>query len=133
MSTNNLRQQTEEAVAAVRQHSQLKPTVGLILGSGLGDLVDAIEDATAVSYSEIPHIPSATVLGHAGRFVLGHLAGQAVIAMQGRVHFYEGYTMGQTTFPVRLIRALGANYLVVTNAAGGRTDHHLRLLCHRSS
>lgn len=114
-----LRQQIEEAVAALRRSSELRPEVGLILGSGLGELVDAVEGAIAVPYAEIPHFAPSTVLGHAGRLVLGHLSGRPVVVLQGRLHFYEGYTIAQTTFPVRVVRALGAHTLIVTNAAGG--------------
>ena len=119
MSTSKLRQQIKEAVAAIRRHSRLEPIAGLILGSGLGELADAVEDPKIVPYSEIPHLAPTTVLGHSGHFVLGQLSGRPVIMMQGRIHSYEGYTMAQTTFPVRIMRALGAELLIVTNAAGG--------------
>jgi purine-nucleoside phosphorylase len=119
MTTNDLRKEIDDAVGAVRKHSSVTPSAGLVLGSGLGELVEAIEGAIVVPYEEIPHLAQATVLGHAGRFVMGHLAGLPVIAMEGRLHFYEGHTMAQTTFPIRVIRALGADTLVVTNAAGG--------------
>ena len=114
-------QRTEiaEAVAAVRARTSLIPAVGVILGSGLGELAEAVEGATVVPYEAIPHLGRSTVAGHAGRFVLGHLAGRPVLVMQGRLHFYEGFTMAQTTFPVRIMRGLGAEMLVVTNAAGG--------------
>ena len=114
-----LREQIEEAVAAIRRQSALVPAVGLILGSGLGDLAEAVEGATVIPYDGIPHLERSTVAGHVGRFLLGHLAGRPIIVMQGRLHFYEGYTMAQTTFPVRLMRGLGAKTLIVTNAAGG--------------
>lgn len=114
-----LREQIVEAVAVVRQYSELEPAVGLILGSGLGELVEAVAGAKAVPYAEVPHMATSTVLGHAGRFVLGSLAGRPVVVMQGRLHYYEGYTMAQTTFPIRVMRALGATTLIVTNAAGG--------------
>lgn len=114
-----LREQIAEAVAVVRQRSDIEPMVGLILGSGLGELVEAVSGATAVPYAEVPHMAASTVLGHAGRFVLGSLAGRPVVVMQGRLHYYEGYTIAQTTFPIRVMRALGAAILIVTNAAGG--------------
>ncbi len=114
-----LREQIAAAVAAIRQRTALEPTVGLILGSGLGELAASVEGATVVPYTEVPYLPPSTVLGHVGRFVLGRLAGRSVAVMQGRLHFYEGYTMAQTTFPVRVLRGLGANTLIVTNAAGG--------------
>ncbi|MGB9723452.1 MAG: purine-nucleoside phosphorylase [Chloroflexia bacterium] len=120
----NLRQQIEEAAAAVRRRAEAEgagpaPQVGIVLGSGLGELVEEIEQAAAVPYAEIPHFVPATVPGHAGRLILGRLAGRPVIVMQGRLHFYEGYTIAQTTFPIRVMRALGAEVLIVTNAAGG--------------
>lgn len=119
MTDGNLRLQIEEAAAAVRQRTSLVPKVGIVLGSGLGELVEAVEEAVAVPYAEIPHFVPSTVPGHAGRFVLGTLAGRPVVVMQGRLHFYEGYTIAQTTFPIRVMRALGAEVLIVTNAAGG--------------
>jgi len=96
-----------------------QPKVAIVLGSGLGDLADELSEAVAVSYSEIPGFVSSTVKGHAGRLVAGKLAGQEIIAMQGRVHFYEGYGMQQITFPVRVLKALGIETLLLTNAAGG--------------
>lgn len=119
MTDRNLRLRIEEAAASVRQRTSLVPQVGVILGSGLGELVEAVEEAVAVPYTEVPHFVPATVPGHAGCFVLGRLAGRRVIVMQGRLHFYEGYTIAQTTFPIRVMRALGAEVLIVTNAAGG--------------
>jgi len=92
---------------------------GLILGSGLGDLAEEIEDATVVPYEDIPHFPRPTVEGHAGRLVIGRLAGRTVLAMQGRFHYYEGYDMAEVTFGVRVTQRLGVPVLVVTNAAGG--------------
>jgi purine-nucleoside phosphorylase len=119
MARGGLREQIAEAVVAIRKRSPLGPAVGLILGSGLGTLVEDVEGGTVVPYAEIPHLVQSTVVGHAGCFVLGYLAGRPVIVMQGRLHFYEGYSMAQTTFPVRVMRALGAEILIVTNAAGG--------------
>ncbi|WP_166239232.1 purine-nucleoside phosphorylase [Paenibacillus turpanensis] len=95
------------------------PELGLILGSGLGDLADRIEDGVAIDYSDVPHFPVSTVEGHAGRFVVGTLEGKTVIAMQGRFHFYEGYPMQKVVFPVYVMKELGIKALVVTNAAGG--------------
>jgi purine-nucleoside phosphorylase len=96
-----------------------KPQVGVILGSGLGALADEVEAAASFHYSEIPGFVQSSAVGHAGRLVAGTLGGTRVLVMQGRVHYYEGYTMQQVTFPVRVMRALGAHTLVVTNAAGG--------------
>ncbi len=109
----------KEAAAAIRGLTSLRPTIGLILGSGLNPLAEAIEDGIIISYSEIPHFPVATVVGHIGRLIVGHLEGQAVVVMQGRAHYYEGYSMAETTFPVRVMQVLGIESLIVTNAAGG--------------
>ncbi|WP_332692890.1 purine-nucleoside phosphorylase [Halalkalibacter lacteus] len=96
-----------------------QPTVGLILGSGLGELADEIENPTKIKYSEIPHFPVSTVEGHAGQLVIGQLHGKQVVAMQGRFHYYEGYSMQEVTFPVRVMKQLGVEAIVVTNACGG--------------
>lgn len=116
---SSLRQQIEEAVKAIRKRTPLEPRLGLILGTGLGDASDAIEDAVAIPYGEIPNFATSTVVSHSGELILGRLAGQPVVAMKGRVHFYEGYTMQQVTFPVRVMRALGADILLASNAVGG--------------
>jgi purine-nucleoside phosphorylase len=113
------RQQIEESVAVVRAHSQYQPRVGLILGSGLGTLAESVERADAIPYGDIPHCVPSTVEGHVGRFVIGMLEGQTVIVMQGRSHYYEGYSMQQVTLPVRVMQLLGVETLIVTNAAGG--------------
>ena len=93
--------------------------IGLVLGSGLNSLAEAVEGAVAVPYEEIPYFPASTAPGHAGRLVVGRLAGQTVVAMQGRVHFYEGYTAEEITFPIRVMKRLGVGKLILTNAAGG--------------
>lgn len=114
------------AAAAVRQQTKLKPDVALILGSGLGALADDIAAAATVAYADIPHFPRSTVEGHRGELVLGNLSGCNVAVMRGRFHYYEGYDLEQTTFPVRVLRELGAHTLLVTNAAGGlRGDWHV--------
>jgi purine-nucleoside phosphorylase len=92
--------------------------IGMILGSGLGELANQVEDAVIVPYHDIPHFPVSTVPGHAGRLVVGHLSGRRVLVMQGRFHFYEGYSMETVVFPVRVMRLLGIANLLVTNAAG---------------
>lgn len=97
----------------------IEPEIGLILGSGLGDYAQNIENPVFVPYSELPGFPVSTVPGHEGRFVIGNCRGKNVIAMQGRVHFYEGYTQRQITMPVRIMKLLGVKTLIVTNAAGG--------------
>lgn len=103
----------------ILKQSKYKPEIGLILGSGLGSLADAIEDAEYYNYADIPNFPTSTVEGHAGRLVIGKLGNKQVVAMQGRFHYYEGYTQQEITFPVRVMKALGVNTIVVTNAAGG--------------
>jgi purine-nucleoside phosphorylase len=97
----------------------IQPAIGLILGSGLGMLADDVSDATIIPYADIPGFAPSTVIGHAGRLVIGSLAGKPVLVMAGRLHFYEGYSLEQTTFPIRVMHALGISTLLVTNAAGG--------------
>src|SRR5699024_3961903 len=109
----------KEASNYIRKKTSTKPEIGLILGSGLGTLVDEVEQQTNIAYKEIPHFPKSTVAGHKGQLVIGKLKGKSVIAMQGRFHYYEGYSMEQVTFPVRVMKDLGTEYLIVTNAAGG--------------
>jgi len=109
----------DEAVRYIRGRSALQPEVGVILGSGLGDVVDAVEIETAIPYSEIPGAKASTVLGHQGRMIFGHANGRRVVVMQGRVHFYEGYEMNEVMFLSRVIGRLGIRQLIVTNAAGG--------------
>jgi len=109
----------EEAVRYVRGRSRTQPALAIILGSGLGALADVIAREATIPYADIPHFPRSTVAGHSGHLVLGTLEGKRVVAMQGRVHYYEGYTMGEVIFPVRVMRALGAGTLLVSNAAGG--------------
>lgn len=112
-------QATRDAVAVVRAHTDLVPDIALVLGSGLGALADDVENAVVISTSEVPHYPASTVVGHAGRLVLGTLGGKSVLVIQGRVHYYEGHTPREVSFPVRLAHALGAKRLLLTNAAGG--------------
>jgi len=103
-----------------------KPTVGIILGSGLGRLADDIQDSIAISYKDIPGFPASTAIGHKGNFIVGNLGGKCVIAMQGRIHYYEGYTMAQVVLPVRVMISIGIKYLFVSNAAGGTNlDFHV--------
>jgi purine-nucleoside phosphorylase len=111
-----------EAADAVRARGAILPRVAIILGSGLGDLADEIATPVVVPFSDIPHFPVSTVPGHAGHLVVGELQGVAVAAMRGRVHFYEGYSLRDVTFPVRVMRRLGADVLIVTNAAGGLNE-----------
>lgn len=116
---SDLIQRIQEAKAAIAARGARTPRIGLILGSGLGDLAEQIENAVRIPYGEIPHFPVSTVEGHAGQLVIGDLCGQPVVAMQGRIHYYEGYTMQQVTFPTRVLKALGADTLIVTCASGG--------------
>ena len=116
---NELYAQIELARDAVRSRATLEPRVGMILGSGLGGLADEIADATVLPYAEIPGFAPSSVPGHRSELVLGHLAGVPVAVMRGRFHFYEGFSMQQVTFPVRVMRELGCDTLLVTNAAGG--------------
>ena len=109
----------EEAAAVVRERFDLEPEVAVILGTGLGRLGAEIETAATIAYADIPYFPLSTVESHAGRLLCGTLAGKTVVAMQGRFHRYEGYSLQQVTFPVRVLRALGAKTLVVSNACGG--------------
>jgi purine-nucleoside phosphorylase len=111
--------QVMEATAYVQSRSSMSPQVGVILGSGLGDLASEVQEATAIPYEEIPHFLRSTVVGHAGRLLIGELENVPVVVMQGRFHFYEGYSIQALTLPVRVIRMLGAQILIVTNAAGG--------------
>lgn len=111
-----------EAAAFVKARTPLTPRVALVLGSGLGYLAEDIQDAATIPYGEIPGFPLSTVDGHSGTLVLGNLEGLPVVAMRGRVHFYEGYSAREITFPIRVMRRLGAEVLVVTNAAGGLNE-----------
>jgi purine-nucleoside phosphorylase len=109
----------QEATRAVRTRWSGSPRVGIVLGTGLGALAQEIEDQTIIPYPEIPHFPRSTVESHKGQLVCGTLAGQGVVAMEGRFHLYEGYTAAQVTFPVRVMKELGCRYLIVSNASGG--------------
>jgi purine-nucleoside phosphorylase len=111
--------QVQEAAGAVRARWPGRPRVGIILGTGLGGLAHEIEAEAALAYGDIPHFPTSTVVTHAGRLVCGKLAGKSVVAMEGRFHFYEGYSLQQITLPVRVMKALGCEVLVVSNACGG--------------
>lgn len=108
-----------ESTAFLQEKIKETPVIGCILGSGLGDLADQVEDRIAIPYDTIPHFPTSTVEGHAGQLVFGRLEGKPVVMMQGRFHYYEGYTMQQVTYPVRVMKTLGVEQLIVTNACGG--------------
>ncbi|MBD3336756.1 MAG: purine-nucleoside phosphorylase [Candidatus Eisenbacteria bacterium] len=122
--TTELSRQIDEAVEALRAGGVGKPKVGIILGTGLGTLAEKIRDPVAVRYDKIPHFPVATVEGHAGELIFGTLAGTQVAVLKGRVHYYEGYTMRQVAFPVRVLRGLGADTLVTSSAVGGLNPLH---------
>lgn len=108
-----------EAYEYVSNIIKIKPDIGLVLGSGLGTFGDVISDKTILEYENIPNFPVSTVSGHAGRFITGKIEDKNVIAMQGRVHYYEGYSMDKVVMPIRLMKLLGAKHLILTNAAGG--------------
>lgn len=117
--TQTLQERITEAAAYIKEQGVKQVDVGLILGSGLGELGEEVEQPIAIPYETIPHFPVSTVVGHAGQLVYGTLGGQLVLAMQGRFHYYEGYSLEDVTFPVRVMKELGIHSVVVTNAAGG--------------
>jgi purine-nucleoside phosphorylase len=129
----------DEATDYIRNRSDQQPLLGIVLGTGLGALVGDIEIDTSLDYEDLPHFPTSTVESHSGRLILGSLEGRPVVAMQGRFHYYEGYTMQQITFPIRVMQRLGIETLIVSNACGGmnpdyrrgdlmRIDDHINLL-----
>lgn len=109
----------DAAVAALRHRTDAAPEIAVVLGSGLGPLADEIDEAAVIPYGEVPGMPVGGAPGHAGRFVVGRLGGRNVVAMQGRVHLYEGFSAAECAFPVRVMQALGARSLLVSNACGG--------------
>ncbi|MSR78210.1 MAG: purine-nucleoside phosphorylase [Candidatus Omnitrophica bacterium] len=116
---SDLLAKTREAADAIRKQSKLVPEVAIILGTGLGNLAKKIKADKVISYKSIPHFPVSTVESHAGQMTLGELSGKKVVAMEGRFHFYEGYSLAEVTFPVRVMKELGAKILIVSNASGG--------------
>jgi len=118
-NTTGLKKSIGEAVQFIQGKTKLVPQIGIILGTGLGSLAEGIKVDAKISYEQIPHFPISTVESHTGRLILGKLSGRSVVAMQGRFHYYEGYDLKQVTFSVRVMKALGANILVVSNACGG--------------
>src|SRR5258707_5517435 len=116
--------QIQEATRAIQARWSGKPQIGIILGTGLGALAEEIESPVKIAYEDIPHFPHSTVKSHAGRFVCGSLSGKSVVAMEGRFHFYEGYSLQQITFPVRVMKALGCEILIVSNACGGMNPQY---------
>src|SRR5437016_13524182 len=119
-----LYEQIEAAVAFIRRAWKGTPHAGIILGTGLGSLVTHIQEEASLEYEEIPHFPTSTAISHRGRLVCGKLAGLPVVAMEGRFHMYEGYPLNQITLPVRVMKALGAKLLVVSNACGGMNPYY---------
>ena len=109
----------DETCAKIQQSIRILPKVGIILGSGLGGLASLVDDPDILFYQEIPHWPTSSILGHAGRLVNGFLEGVAVMVMQGRAHYYEGYPISKVTFPIRVMQKLGIETIIVSNAAGG--------------
>ncbi len=118
--------QIEQAADAVRQHWPGRPRVGIILGTGLGSVTQLIDCEASLDYQNIPHFPQSTAISHVGRLVCGRLEGVPLVAMEGRFHAYEGYTHRQITFPVRVMKALGAELLIVSNACGGLNPQYAR-------
>ncbi len=117
-------EQIQEAAAAISKVWSGSPSIGLILGTGLGGLASQIEQEAVIPYSEIPWFPKSTVESHKGQLVCGKLASKSIVAMEGRFHYYEGYSLAQVTFPVRVMKALGCHTLIVTNAAGGMNPQY---------
>ena len=109
----------DAACAFIRKQTDLEPTIGIILGTGLGSLVDGMKISASIDYTEIPHFPTSTVESHHGRLLFGELRGKKVVGMQGRFHFYEGYSLRQIAFPIRVMKRLGIKTLIASNAAGG--------------
>lgn len=116
--------QIKKATDFIRQHTSLVPRFGIVMGSGLGQLADDIQIEKAIHYSDIPGFPVSTVSGHAGQLLFGHISGVPVVAMAGRFHFYEGYSMKEVTLPIRVIKMLGAENLILSNAAGSVNPNH---------
>ena len=119
MEKENLLQKIEEAAGYIAERANDRPEVGIILGTGLGGLTERIDQKCSIDYTEIPHFPVSTVEGHKGRLIFGELGGRRVVAMQGRFHYYEGYTPQEVVFPVRVMKRLGIGSLFVSNASGG--------------
>jgi len=119
-----LSQKIDQAVSFIRKKSDLKPQIAVVLGSGLGNLSSHMVEEARIPFDKIPHFPKSGVEGHAGELVLGKIGRKRVAVMNGRVHYYEGYTMQEVTFPIRVLRALGAKKLILTCAAGGMNPLH---------
>ncbi|MBI4721329.1 MAG: purine-nucleoside phosphorylase [Chitinivibrionia bacterium] len=118
-----LYEKIEEAKAFIGGRTRIRPQVALILGTGMGGIADLIRPEAEIPYGEVPHFVTSTTVGHAGAMILGELGGKPVAAMQGRLHYYEGYSMQEITFPLRVMRALGTRELIISNAVGGMNPH----------
>lgn len=116
-------EQLQDTIIFLRKQTKTKPEIGIILGTGLGHLAHRIERETTIPYADIPHFPVSTVQSHSGELVFGTLAGRRVVAMAGRFHYYEGYSMQEVTFPVRVLQQLGIERLIISNAAGSVNQH----------
>jgi purine-nucleoside phosphorylase len=125
-NVEEFRKKRDEALAYLQEHTDHRPEFLIILGTGLGNLADQIEATNKISYTDIPHFPTSTVESHAGQLIFGILDGKKVVAMQGRFHYYEGYSMQEIVFPVRVLNALGAETLIVSNACGGMNPNYRR-------
>jgi len=125
-SVDEFRKKRDEALSVIQEQTNTRPEYLIILGTGLGRLAEEIEVQKSVSYSNIPHFPVSTVESHAGRLLFGSLSGKNVVAMQGRFHYYEGYSMQQIAFPIRVLKALSTNTLIVSNACGGMNPNYQR-------
>ncbi len=125
-TVEQFRKKRDEAVTFIQSNTNVKPEYLIILGTGLGQLTDEIDITDSISYDKIPHFPVSTVESHAGRLIFGKLGGKDIMAMQGRFHYYEGYTMQQIGFPIRVAKALGAHTLFVSNACGGLNTNFRR-------
>ena len=119
MEVEDLKAKVAESVEFINQKTKIKPKIAIILGTGLGRLAEDIEEKEIIPYSKIPNFPISTVQSHSGNLVLGKLGNKEVVAMQGRFHYYEGYSLKEVTFPVRVMKKLGADIIIISNAAGG--------------
>lgn len=126
VTVETFREQRKEAADYIASQTELRPEYLIILGTGLGDLASKMDVEFSISYSDIPHFPTSTVESHAGRLLYGKLGGKDVVAMQGRFHYYEGYTMKQIVFPIHVLQSLGTGTLIVSNAAGGMNPNFKR-------
>lgn len=120
---DGLWEMVQQTAQFVQARARMRPDIGIVLGSGLGRLAEAVDARLAIEYRQVPHFPVSTVVGHSGRLLVGELGRRKVLVMQGRIHLYEGYPCSEVVFPVRVMRALGVHTLIVTNAAGGLNRH----------